>query len=117
MDIKRKSAKAVYDKRFDRFGVYVWQMPDGSIVTNEGLDPLRVNAEYGDIKRMKEIADYVRHHFGITEGKAKFLPGRRAISDEEYEIQMERMKLGLIPDDHDISAYVEEGEQKSGKRF
>lgn len=117
MDVKRKSVKPVYDRRFDKFGVYVWQMPDGKILTNEKLDPLRINAEYGDVRRMKQITDFVRVNFGITEGHPKFLPGKRAISDEEYEIQMERMKLGLIPDEYDISAYVEEGEQKSGKRF
>lgn len=111
MEIKRKRAKQVYDNRFDRFGVYVWQMPNGAIVKNEHNEPMYIYAEFGDIKRQNQLRDAAKS-FGITDGGPLFLPGHRPVTDDEYEEQKERLKQGLIPDEYDLSAIAEDLEKK-----
>lgn len=116
MDVKRKSARPVYDERFDRFGVYVWITDDGKVVTNQDGDYMYIAGEYGDMKRVKQIAQAAKS-FGIPGGHARFMPGSHPVTDEEYEEQLWRLENGFIPDPYDLSAIVEEAEQKHGKRF
>lgn len=104
--LKRTGAKFVYED-FDRFGIYLWEMPDGRYVADDEGRFLSIAAEYGDVSRMSQLAQAARH-YGINEGKPTFFPGHRKVTDEEYEEQKQRLESGLIPDDHDISALVEE---------
>jgi hypothetical protein len=44
------------------------------------------------------------------------MSGYRHVTNEEYEYQMQRMQLGLIPDELDIAAFQEEHKQLETKR-
>lgn len=56
--------------------------------------------------------------YGFTDVKAKFLPGRRQVSDEEHREQFERMSSGLVPDENDLSwAYDAIKDEQKGKRW
>lgn len=114
--VNRKKVRAEYDPRFDQFGVYVWITDDGKIVQNQNGDFMHIEAQYGDIKRIKQITDAAKH-FGIPGGHAQFLPGHHGVTDEEYQEQVARLAEGLIPDKNDLSAIVEDAEDKYGKRF
>lgn len=111
--IKRTGAKFVYED-FDRFGVYLWEMPDGRYVGDDEGNFLSISAEYGDLNRISQLAQAARYH-GINEGKPRFFPGHRKVTDQEYFEQQQRLEAGLIPDDHDISALVEELREQNGK--
>lgn len=89
------------------FGLYVWQMPDGRWVGDSDGNFLNVASEQYDMKKMKILRDAVRH-YGVEEGQAVFLPGRRRVTDEELEIQQQRLLDGLTPDEYDAPALLDE---------
>lgn len=90
-----------------RYGLYLWQMPNGAVVTDEERNYLSIAAEKGDLRRIKTLIDTVRS-FGIEEGKPLWMPGHRKVSEEEYDRQKQRMDDGLIPDEYDAPAWREE---------
>jgi hypothetical protein len=92
-------------------GVYVWRMPDGRWIGDDDGNFLSIAAQKGDLRRVNELAAAVRQ-FGIEEGAAYFLPGRRKINDEEYEEQRDRLMNGYVPDQYDIPALIEEMKQR-----
>jgi hypothetical protein len=83
------------------WGVLVWQDHEGRIVANKEGDVLSVECFKGDLhalEKMRQAAEY----YGIFNGRAAFLPGRRKISQSEYEDQMEAYLDGReIPGDID----------------
>lgn len=89
-----------------KFGVYVWMLPDGSLVADEDHNWLSIASDEGNIKRIMELQS-AAISYGINEGYAYFMRGHRKVDDEEYERQKERLKSGLIPDELDIPAYRE----------
>ena len=46
------------------YGVYVWQMPDGSLVMDEDQNYLCIYATKGDVKKIKAI-DHISFSFVI----------------------------------------------------
>jgi hypothetical protein len=92
-----------------KYGVYVWQMPDGRWVGDDEGNFLSISAQAGDRKRIDQLKQAVRH-YGVEEGAPLFLSGHRKISDEEYENQRLRMEFGLLPDEYDVAALSEEQE-------
>lgn len=103
--------KSFVRSKYDKFGVYVWEMPDGRYVGDEDGNLLSINSVFGDLDRISKLGRAARS-FGINEGKPVFLPGHRKISDAEYERQKERMSQGLIPDELDVAAFEEEAEAR-----
>ena len=101
MDIKRVNQSVVEETIL---GIYVWEMPDGRWIGDDEGNYLSVTSKKGNKEKIKMLADAVRH-YGITEGKPKFLSGRRKIDDEEFEYQQQRLKWGLIPDPLDVGVY------------
>ena len=89
------------------YGLYLWEMPDGSIVADDEKNFLNIPGKRGDMSKIKIITETVRS-FGIEEGKAVFLSGHRRVTDEEYEYQKQRMEWGLIPDELDYGAARDE---------
>ena len=89
------------------YGVYVWEMPNGQWIGDEDGNFLNIAAMKGDPKRLQQLKDTVRS-YGITEGKPFYLSGHRQVTDEEYEDQKRRMQFGLVPDELDIPALMEE---------
>ena len=88
-------------------GIYVWEMPDGRWIGDDDGNFLSVTAKKGNKVKIDALATEVRS-FGIYEGGPKFLPGRRQINDEEFEMQQQRLKWGLIPDPMDIGNHKDE---------
>ena len=93
------------------YGVYVWQMPDGSLVMDEDQNYLCIYATKGDVKKIKAIRDAAKS-YGLEEGKPLWMSGHRPISDEEYTYQKQRLELGLVADEWDIPALKEDLEHK-----
>jgi len=89
------------------YGIYVWKMPNGAIVSDEERNFLSIDSKEGDRNHISQLTMTVRG-YGITEGEPWFLPGYRKVSDEEYDHQKERMAQGLIPDELDLGAWRDE---------
>lgn len=105
MDIKKMGGKVKTGET--TLGVYVWEMPDGRWIGDDDGNFLSITSKIGDRSRMNLLAQAVRH-YGIEEGKPKFLEGSRKIDDEEFEYQKQRLKWGLTPDPLDIGVYKDE---------
>lgn len=90
-----------------RLGLYVWEMPDGRWIGDDDGNFLSVPSMRGDKVRMAQLAEAVRG-YGVDTGQPFFLPGRRQVTDEEYEYQQQRLKWGLVPDPYDIGNYKDE---------
>ena len=101
MDIKRVNQSVVEETIL---GIYVWEMPDGRWIGDDEGNFLSVTSKKGNKEKIKMLANAVRH-YGITEGKPKFLSGRRKIDDEEFEYQQQRLKWGLVPVPLDVGVY------------
>lgn len=89
------------------YGLYLWEMPDGSLVADDEKNFLNIPAKRGDPNKLKQLKDTVRS-FGIETGKPLFLSGHRRVTDEEYEYQKQRLQWGLIPDELDYGAARDE---------
>lgn len=89
------------------YGLYLWEMPDGSIVADDEKNFLNIPAQRGDREKIKILTDTVKS-FGIHEGKPVFLSGHRRVTEEEYEYQKQRLEWGLIPDEMDYGAARDE---------
>ena len=111
MDIKR--VKSQFKQGETTLGVYVWEMPDGRWIGDDDGNFLSVTSKIGDRSRIDLLAKAVRH-YGIEEGKPKFLEGSRKIDDEEFEYQKQRLKWGLTPDPLDIGVYKDEMKKLKG---
>jgi hypothetical protein len=107
MKLTPKGKRLVHDSPSDRFGVYMWKMPNGSYIADEDRNFLNIPAEYGDTKRIEKLRAAVRS-FGITEGEPVFYAGHRRVSDEEYELQRERARMGLVPDTEDVGSLIDD---------
>lgn len=88
-------------------GVYIWQMPDGSLLVDEDMNFLSITAMRGDITAMSRITDAAKN-LGYGDGHPIFAEGRMKIDDEEYEEQVQRLNDGQIPDPFDIGIFKEE---------
>jgi len=107
---KRSKITPVEQGKFYEFGVYLWQMPDGSFIADDQRNFLNIPSQRGDINRIARLRDAVKA-FGITHGQPIFFPGHRRVTDEEYLEQQDRLKEGFIPDDHDLPAMVEDANE------
>jgi hypothetical protein len=66
-----------------------------------------IPAVRGDQEKIKQITDAARS-YGISEGQALFVAGRRKVSDEEYAQQEARLRMGMTPDPFDIDESIEQ---------
>ena len=88
------------------WGLYGWQMPDGSLVMDEEGAYLSIPSMKGDIRQIKKLKD-VAKHYGLEEGKPIFFAGHRPVTDEELEEQRQRLEMGLVPDEKDMPAMMD----------
>ena len=89
------------------YGIYVWQMPDGSIVMDEDRNYLNVAAMKGDITRINNLKKAAKE-LGLDEGKPLWFSGHRRVTNDEYQEQKQRLEWGLIPDELDVPAIKED---------
>lgn len=88
------------------WGLYMWQMPDESLIMDDEGGYLCVPSLKGDIRQIKKLKDVARHH-GLEEGKPIFFAGHRQVTADELEEQRRRAGIGLIPDPMDMPAMME----------
>lgn len=88
------------------WGIYVWQMPDGSIVRDEDGNTLNIPSVRGDINQIKKLKK-VAQELDLEEGHPLFFSGHRRVTDEELEEQKSRAQMGLVPDPLDMPAMME----------
>jgi hypothetical protein len=88
------------------YGLYVWQMPDESVVMDEDGNYLSIKSMRGDIRQIKKLKQAAKN-YGIDEGKPIFFSGHRQVTDEELQEQKQRAELGLVPDPRDLPAMIE----------
>jgi hypothetical protein len=93
-------------------GLYVWEMPDGRWVGDDEGHWMNIKSMRGDLKRIAQLKEAARA-YGITEGKAVFLEGHNQVTDDEYEVQRQRLEAGLMPDPYDLGHLIDE--MKQGK--
>lgn len=100
-----KKSKASYVSETN-VGIYVWRLPDGSYLA-DGIDILSIESVRGDIQKMAAISK-AASYYGYPDGSPEFQEGYRKISDEEFLIQLDRAKKGLVPDKQDVGNYKDE---------
>jgi hypothetical protein len=88
------------------YGLYVWQTPEGKIVTDGNGNTMNIPARLGDLEAISKITKAAAY-YGFPEGKAVFRAGQRRVTDEEYSEQLDRMKEGYIPSETDLGAWYE----------
>lgn len=113
MSKKRMKVKVVEESLK---GVYLWQTVDGAVVTDEDGNYLSIQSFKGDEKRIEELREAARQYGVEDGGKPLWMSGYRHVTEEEYEYQMQRLQLGLIPDELDLPAFMEEHKQLETKR-
>lgn len=99
-------------------GLYAWEV-DGKLIGDDEGHFLTVPSVQGDVKKISALRNvaysFLKDIGEEPRGRAVFLPGRRQVTDEEYEEQVQRAKWGLVPDPLDVPAMKEEAEYN--KRF
>jgi hypothetical protein len=88
------------------WGLYMWQMPDESLVMDDEGGYLCIQSLKGDIRQIKKLKEAAKH-YGLSEGTPIFFAGHRPVTDEELEEQKTRSNMGLIPDTQDMPAMME----------
>jgi len=96
-------------------GVYVWQLPDETFVSDGQANVMSISAFRGDLAAISAIRK-AANHYGFDEGTPVFLEGARKITDEELQEQIYRMNEGLVPDPYDIGVYKEEMRNANRRR-
>lgn len=97
-------------------GIYVWRLPNGSVVGDENGNVMNIPAKAGDIEAMAKITKAAAH-YGYPDGRPEFQAGVRRITEEEYSEQLDRMKQGYIPSETDLGAWYDaaKGLKKHGE--
>lgn len=89
------------------YGMYVWVTPEGWVVQDDDANVMNVFCMKGDRVMIAKLAEAAAY-YGFPEGKPVWWSGRRRIDDEEFEHQIERERMGLVPDPFDIAAIKDE---------
>jgi hypothetical protein len=89
------------------WGVYIWKTPENKIVKNENGDLLMIMSKKNDNRQIEKLR-LAAKSCGIDDGQAIFWSGHRPVSEEEYQEQVARLTVGLVPDKLDYFAAKEE---------
>lgn len=112
MNKKKSRVSAVSETNL---GVYVWQLPDETFVSDDQANVMSISAFRGDLAAISAIRK-AANYYGFDEGTPVFLEGARKITDEELQEQIYRMNQGLVPDPYDIGVYKEEMRNANRRR-
>ena len=88
------------------WGLYLWQMPDESVVMDDEGGYLSIPSRKGDIRQIKKLKEAAKH-YGLDEGQPIFFSGHRQVTDEQLEEQKQRAEFGMVPDPQDLPAMME----------
>lgn len=97
------------------YGVYMWQIPSGEFLSDGDGHFMLIFTTRGNREDIQKLAAAARY-YGYPEGKAVFQAGTRPVSDDEYDEQVMREKLGLVPDPLDVGALRDEARGKKHDR-
>jgi hypothetical protein len=100
-----KTKITVIDEGYTNAGIYVWQLPDGRFFTDGQNNVLNIPSMRGDTTKVTQLIQ-AASHYGQPEGKAVFFAGTARITDEEYSVQLDRMKQGFIANPNDLGALI-----------
>lgn len=93
------------EENFTDAGIYVWLKASGTYFTDGQNNILNIPSMRNDQAKIKQLAQAAAH-YGEPEGKAVFFPGTARITDEEYSVQLDRMKQGFIANENDLGAMI-----------
>lgn len=79
-------------------GVCIWQVPSGGYIRDADFNYLSMEGPLHNHIIERKMREAAKTFTGSTDGKPVWFPGRRKISDMEYEDQMERLIDGKTPD-------------------
>ena len=88
------------------WGLYAWRKKDGKFFMDDDNNLLNIPSRQYDLEKMAKITEAAAY-YGEPEGNPVFIPGVQRTTDEEYDIQRERMKAGLLPTMNDFNAVTD----------
>lgn len=98
---------AMREVQEEDYGLYIWITGDGKRIADSDGNTLNIPSKRGDRKKVEALRQAARH-FGVFDGKPKFIQSARQVTDSEYEYQVERLQAGLVPDPLDFRAMEEQ---------
>jgi len=101
-----KTRVSVVEEPFSDYGIYVWQLRSGKVLTDDHGNALSIDSMKGDESRIALLRNEARW-LGFPDGQALFYANVRKVSDEEYSEQIDRMAQGYIPSETDLGALVD----------
>jgi len=101
-----KTKISVVEEPFSNYGIYVWQLRSGKVLTDDHGNALSIDSMKGDESRVALLRNEARW-LGFPDGQPLFYANVRKVSDEEYSEQIDRMAQGYIPSETDLGALVD----------
>jgi hypothetical protein len=101
-----KTKISVVEEPFSDYGIYVWQLRSGKVLTDDHGNALSIDSMRGDETRVALLRNEARW-LGFPDGQPLFYANVRKVSDEEYSEQIDRMAQGYIPSETDLGALVD----------
>ena len=100
-----KTRVTVVEEPFSDYGIYVWQLRSGKVLTDDSGNALSIDSMKGDESRITLLRNEARW-LGFPDGQPLFYANVRKVSDEEYSEQLDRMQQGYIPSETDLGALI-----------
>ena len=101
-----KTRVSIVEEPFSDYGIYVWQLRSGKVLTDDHGNALSIDSMKGDESRIALLRNEARW-LGFPDGQPLFYANVRKVSDEEYSEQIDRMSQGYIPSETDLGALVD----------
>jgi hypothetical protein len=100
-----KTKVSIVEEPFSDYGIYVWQLRSGKVLTDDNGNALSIDSMKGDESRITLLRNEARW-LGFPDGQPLFYANVRKVSDEEYSEQLDRMQQGYIPSETDLGALI-----------
>ena len=100
-----KTKVSIVEEPFSNYGIYVWQLRSGKVLTDDSGNALSIDSMKGDESRIALLRNEARW-LGFPDGQPLFYANVRKVSDEEYSEQVDRMAQGYIPSETDLGALI-----------
>ena len=91
------------------YGTYVFRCTDGSYMGDGEGRLMCIFGFKNDPEKVKKMWDAARHYDkdAAHGGEVEFWSGQRPVTDEQYDEQVARSKMGLTPDPLDYGAIMD----------
>jgi hypothetical protein len=100
-----KTKVSIVEEPFSNYGIYVWQLRSGKVLTDDHGNALSIDSMKDDESRIALLRNEARW-LGFPDGQPLFYANVRKVSDEEYSEQIDRMQQGYIPSETDLGALI-----------